>query len=312
MQGIDVSNWQRGIDLSRVPCDFVIAKATEGTGFVDACCDGFVQQAIELGKCWGFYHYVTGAGARAEADHFVGSTAGYFRAGIPVIDWESGGNSAWGDTGYLADVVRRVIDKTGVRPLIYASASAFPWDVAESLNCGAWVAQYASDSATGYQDSPWNEGAYACAIRQYSSHGRLPGYSGDLDIDKAYTTREQWARFADPDGSEEGEDMTQDEHDMLAYIYGGGQTDNPLSWNYNWKDGDGDYTARGGNMYNCVNYTYDMVAQLLAQETAQTAAIEALSKARGADPEEVAKAVKDAVAKKLGELRLTVTDPTAD
>ena len=46
--GIDISNWQRGIDLSKVPCDFVIAKATEGTGYVDKSCDGFIQQALKL------------------------------------------------------------------------------------------------------------------------------------------------------------------------------------------------------------------------------------------------------------------------
>ena len=33
LNGIDISNWQKGIDLSKVPCDFVICKATEGTGY---------------------------------------------------------------------------------------------------------------------------------------------------------------------------------------------------------------------------------------------------------------------------------------
>lgn len=28
LNGIDISNWQAGIDLTRVPCDFVISKAT--------------------------------------------------------------------------------------------------------------------------------------------------------------------------------------------------------------------------------------------------------------------------------------------
>ena len=29
MNGIDVSNWQAGLNISDVACDFVIAKATE-------------------------------------------------------------------------------------------------------------------------------------------------------------------------------------------------------------------------------------------------------------------------------------------
>ncbi len=31
MNGIDISNYQRGLDLAKVPCDFIICKATEGT-----------------------------------------------------------------------------------------------------------------------------------------------------------------------------------------------------------------------------------------------------------------------------------------
>lgn len=307
MQGIDISSWQRGIDLERVPCDFVIVKSTEGTTYVDPCCDGFVQQAISLGKLWGFYHYVTGGYPENEADFWVRQTSDYFRAGIPCVDWESGGNHAWGDTDYLRRFVQRVIDKTGVKPLIYASAAAFPWGVCKELGCGAWVAQYASNNATGYQDSPWNEGAYDCAIRQYSSAGRLAGYNGNLDLDKAYITAEQWHEFANPGGDHKEEDMTQEEHDWLRYIYMGGQTDNPLSWNYNWKNGDGDYTARGGNMYNCVNGMYDMVSELLATEAAQTEAIKALAQMQGADPDAVAKAVSDAVEAKLKDIRLEVS-----
>lgn len=195
MQGIDISGWQAGIDLSKVPCDFVIVKATQGVNFVSEACDPQVQQAISLGKPFGFYHYVGGSGAQAEADFFIDHCAGYFGKGIPCIDWESAENSAWGNTGYLKQLVQRVIDRTGVKPLIYASAGSFPWDVAQALDCGAWVAQYASNNATGYQDSPWNEGAYDCAIRQYSSTGRLAGYNGNLDLDKAYMNADGWAKY---------------------------------------------------------------------------------------------------------------------
>lgn len=203
MQGIDISGWQAGIDLSKVPCDFVIVKATQGVNYVSDACDPQVQQAIALGKPFGFYHYVGGSGAQAEADFFIDHCAGYLGKGIPCIDWESGENSAWGDTGYLRRLVQRVIDRTGVKPLIYASAGSFPWDVAQALDCGAWVAQYASNAATGYQDSPWNEGAYGCAIRQYSSAGRLAGYDGNLDLDKAYMDAAGWARYAGAAGAQQ-------------------------------------------------------------------------------------------------------------
>lgn len=201
MQGIDISAWQAGIDLAKVPCDFVIVKATQGTGYVSESCDAQVQQAIGLGKPFGFYHYVGGEGAQAEADFFIDNCAGYFGKGIPCIDWESGENSAWGNTDYLKQLVQRVIDRTGVKPLIYASAGSFPWGVAHALDCGAWVAQYADNNATGYQNTPWNEGAYGCAIRQYSSHGSLAGYHGYLDLDKAYMDAGAWAKYVGASGA---------------------------------------------------------------------------------------------------------------
>lgn len=195
MQGIDISAWQAGIDLMKVPCDFVIVKATQGTWYVSESCDAQVQQAISLGKPFGFYHYVGGDGAASEADFFVDNCAGYLGKGIPCIDWEEDDNAAWGNTDYLKQLVQRVIDRTGVKPLIYAPAGSFPWDVAQALDCGTWVAQYADNNATGYQDAPWNEGAYDCAIRQYSSAGRLAGYNGNLDLDKAYMDADGWAKY---------------------------------------------------------------------------------------------------------------------
>ena len=33
LNGIDVSNWQKGINLAAVPADFVICKATQGTTY---------------------------------------------------------------------------------------------------------------------------------------------------------------------------------------------------------------------------------------------------------------------------------------
>lgn len=195
MNGIDISGYQRDIDLSKVPCDFVIVKATQGVDYVSDVCDSQVQQAISLGKPFGFYHYVDGSGAQAEADFFIDNCAGYFGRGIPCVDWEREQNGAFGNTDYLAQLVQRIIDRTGVKPLIYASASGYPWDVANSKDCGAWIAQYADNVETGYQDSPWNEGAYNCAVRQYSSHGRLDGYAGNLDLDKAYMDSDGWAKY---------------------------------------------------------------------------------------------------------------------
>lgn len=200
MNGIDIASYQSGIDLSVVPCDFVIVKATQGTGYVNPDYDRATSQAISVGKKLGVYHYVNGSGAQAEADYFVGKVAPVVGKAVLCIDWESNQNAAWKNESYLQQLVQRVIDRTGVRPLIYVQQSRLSAvkPVADALNCGLWVAQYASDDPTGYQSTPWNEGAYSCAIRQYSSVGRLDGWGGNLDLNKAYMDSSAWDKYANP------------------------------------------------------------------------------------------------------------------
>lgn len=194
MNGIDVSNWQKGIDLSAVPCDFVIVKATQGTNYVSPSFKAQIDQTISLGKLAGVYHYVDGSGAEHEAAHFANTIKPYLGRVRPAIDWESGSNSKWGDLGYLRSLIQAFKSITGIAPMIYCSLKApFPWDLARELGCSTWVAQYATNDVTyGYEANPWNEGAYTCDIRQYSGTGRLQGWGGDLDLDKCYDTPERW------------------------------------------------------------------------------------------------------------------------
>ena len=112
LNGIDISNYQRGLDLAQVPCDFVICKATEGTTIVHNTCDPWIQQAIKLGKLWGFYHFMNGEDPIAQAKHFVASCRNYFGNGIPVLDYEMYGRIGTDKAKQFLDYV---YDQTGVR-----------------------------------------------------------------------------------------------------------------------------------------------------------------------------------------------------
>lgn len=197
LNGIDVSSYQRGIDLAKLPVDFVIVKATEGTGYVNPDCARAVEQALAAGKIVGVYHYVNGAGSTAEADHFVSSCKGWIGKVIFAIDWEAGGNKAWGNTGYLDAVIKRVKASTGKAPLLYASASVFPWAIAKANDCGTWVAEYANTQPTGFQTSPWHSKSWtgSCLIRQYTDNLRIPGWNGGLDGNVAFCDRATLARY---------------------------------------------------------------------------------------------------------------------
>lgn len=201
MNGIDVSSWQAGIDLGKVPADFVIVKTTQGNWYVSPNADAQYQSAKKAGRLLGIYHYIDGrGGAAGEADFFIRNCKNYIKEALIAVDWEAEDNSQWGNEAYLEEVVRLIKQKTGVTPLIYSMQSRYAQvkAVAQRQNAGLWIAQYGSMDPTGYQSHPWNEGAYACAIRQYSSNGRLPGYGGALDLNLAYMDAAAWKRYANP------------------------------------------------------------------------------------------------------------------
>lgn len=204
MNGIDISSHQTGINLAAVPADFVIVKTTQGNWYVNPDADRAYQQAKKAGKLLGIYHYIDGrGGAAAEVDYFINNCRGYLGEALIAVDWEIDDNTQWGNTAYLEQVVRGIIEKTGIRPLIYGMQAGYAQlkSVADKLNCGLWVAQYANYEPTGYQAHPWNEGAYGCAIRQYTSAGRLAGYNGNLDLNIAYMDRNAWMKYAAKNGS---------------------------------------------------------------------------------------------------------------
>lgn len=197
LNGIDIASYQAGLDFSKVPCDFAIIKATQGTGYTNPDCIRAVEQAMSLGKGVGVYHYISGGNAVAEANFFINSILNWIGKVMICLDWELDQNSAWGDESYLEQVINQVIARTGVPPMIYAPASRYNQvaEVAKRHNCGLWIAQYADMNPTGYQNTPWNEGAYTCAIRQYSGSGRLNGWNGDLDLDKFYGSLDDFRKY---------------------------------------------------------------------------------------------------------------------
>lgn len=192
LNGIDISKWQGDINLSAVPCDFVIVKATQGTNYVSKYFNTKFSQAQSLGKLMGIYHYAAGGSAEAEADFFCSTVGDRKNSALLFLDWEGQDNPAFGknDASWVSAFLNRVKAVTGKDCYVYCSKSVLPR--LSSVKTRYWVAQYANNNPTGYQDKPWNEGAYECLIRQYSSCGRLAGYNGNLDLNKFYGTREDW------------------------------------------------------------------------------------------------------------------------
>lgn len=198
MNGIDISAWQgdENIDLSKVPFDFCIVKATEGTSYKNRYFTAHCDAVLKKKKLLGAYHYANGGDVQKEADYFLAYAKKYIGKAVLVLDWEAKNNPQFGknDLEWCLKWCSYVQKKTGIKPIIYVQKSAM--DAVKKSGYGLWVAQYPDYVETGYQEHPWNEGAYNCLLRQYTSVGKLAGYVGSLDLNKAYISTTSWNKLA--------------------------------------------------------------------------------------------------------------------
>ena len=202
LYGLDISRWQ-SVGTGDSAKDFLIIKATEGTGYVDPSCDKHYQRAKSKGKLLGVYHFArpdlnkNTAGAKAEAAYFVNNCKGYIKQAILVLDWEQPGTT--GQVSWAKAWLDEVYRLTGVRPLIYMSASVVNGNNWSSIsgNYGLWIAGYPNAynvknpptptaGAMPYKIGSWK----FWAIWQYSSG------AGTLDYDIANMDANGWKAYA--------------------------------------------------------------------------------------------------------------------
>jgi GH25 family lysozyme M1 (1,4-beta-N-acetylmuramidase) len=202
LNGIDISSAQAGIDISALTTtDFVVVKVTQGTSYTNPYWSTWASATLKAGKLLGLYHYASGGDATQDASYFASAIKGYIGKAILMLDWEGIQNSLFGnnDESWVSTFREQLFDLTGASSLVYASLSVFQNQLSGVADSDRWVAQYAYDderAISDYQSSPWNEDAYSCLIRQYTSRGQIAGYRGDLDLDKFYGSRSDWEKLA--------------------------------------------------------------------------------------------------------------------
>jgi len=208
LKGIDISAAQ-DIDVSGLPVDFVIIKATGGTQYVNNKCDTNYQQAKNAGKLKGVYHYYSdgygGDDPIAEADWFVNNIQGYIGDAILVLDWERGGNPQVRDVSKAKAFLDHVQARTGVKPIIYMSASLvseLDWSSVIAGDYGLWVAAYTYNNTPIYDfnmpesnDPNPSWGAVGDIMWQFTSNGHIAGYNGNLDCDYFYGDANTWNAY---------------------------------------------------------------------------------------------------------------------
>lgn len=193
LRGIDISNHQKGFSLSATNPDFVIVKATEGLGFVDKYCDGFVQDALRLNIPFGYYHFARSNDPVKEATFFYDNTKNYVGKGIPILDFEVPNTNSWLETW-----CKTFYGLSGIKPWFYTyddyinnQGYGTPWIKA---NCGLWLAGYPR-AYTSYPspNCPYKHNGWTLAAWQFTGSLAMGGMSVDGDF--FYGDRKAWNAY---------------------------------------------------------------------------------------------------------------------
>ena len=186
--GIDISSHQAGLNVGAIWADFVIVKATEDDNYVNPYMVSQANATLRACKRLGFYHFARPGDAAAQARYFV-SAVGSLRAKATLwLDWEA--NAVAQGPGWAKQFLDTVRSLTGATPGIYMNGSAvngYDWS-AVAREYSLWYAggpDY-SDYGSSYSDPAVPNVSYwgQPLIHQYTEDGRLPGYSGTLDLNR--------------------------------------------------------------------------------------------------------------------------------
>lgn len=185
---IDVSSHQQSIPIEALPgqgFSAVIIKATQGTGYTNPCFADHLRRAKATGRLLvAAYHFLAPGNGAGQAAH----AAAVVPADVPIWWDQEAGSSLSDSLAASAEASRRGLRTAGN----YGSRPPKGW--------GWWRAAYLTDP-TGYAASTYAQlgGDTSAAwgpgqdLWQYCQHGRVSGYSGDVDFSAYRGTLDQLA-----------------------------------------------------------------------------------------------------------------------
>jgi lysozyme len=204
IHGIDISKWQGRVDwasLRSAGTQFAFIKATEGGDHID---ERFLENwnaAKRAGVPRGAYHFVYWCRpAHEQAEWFRRNVPADPDALPPVLDLEWNNNSRCPQRvprEQALEMTRIMLQAmeahTGKRPIIYTDIN-FHADVLDgSFNdYPFWLRSVAAEPHERFNNRRWT-------FWQFTTTGRVPGVSGDVDRNVFYGTENQWNTFLSTD-----------------------------------------------------------------------------------------------------------------
>lgn len=193
MRAIDVSRWQGDINWAAVQAPIAIIKMSGGDDglYLDSKANRNYAGAKAAGKAIGMYHFAGGKNAIEEADYFVRACSPLEKNDVLILDWEVQHPDP---VGWCVAFIQRVIDQTGIRPMIYMNsntASVNNWQRVVDMNVGLWVAHY----GLGPNDNVPVGKFPTYIMHQYTSGGSEPGIAGRVDVNEWFGTVAQFQKY---------------------------------------------------------------------------------------------------------------------
>lgn len=182
VRGIDVSEYQGEIDwqtLSKQNIDFVLIKATEGSGYTDSCFAYNFDEAQKTNLRVGAYHFFSyDSEGATQAENFISVVGTSYDTLPPVVDVEFYGdyNKTPPDrddvTPRLNAFLNEIESFYGVKPIIYATEKSYKLYISgEYIDYPIWIRNVLT-SPTLPDGRKWT-------FWQYSDRAVLPGYNGE-------------------------------------------------------------------------------------------------------------------------------------
>lgn len=195
IEGIDVSHWQGSIgwtEVARAGKRFVVAKVTEGIGWLDDRWSSYRTNAAKAGLAVTGYHFarpdLNPTRPRDEAAWFVSQLGLQPGMLVPALDLERGGTlTPSALTTWVGEWLDEVYMRTGVRAMIYTSPSFWKNKLADTRTFAdqgysvLWVAHWFV-GAPSVPAANW--GGRGWTFWQYSNCGDVSGISGCVDLDR--------------------------------------------------------------------------------------------------------------------------------
>jgi lysozyme len=195
LRGIDVSHHNGKPDWGQVKAAgvrFAIAKATEGSTFIDDEYLANKQRAAAQQMPFTAYHFArpdnSAGDAVSEADHFVSVARLLPDNLVPVLDLEfTGGLGERKLKRWVKDWLNEVRAQLGVKPLIYTNPSFWRTSLGNTRwfadnGYRLWIAHWTSAAQPSVPASNW--GGRGWALWQYDNCGSVAGIDGCVDLDR--------------------------------------------------------------------------------------------------------------------------------